>query len=291
MAGHRDLDPVIEKTAMAYITSVADKIQPLTMEMWTRVSVVLTASCNLAVIQLASNLVFMLIPKLQMEWDAVETQVILPLFATSSDELETILLNGLFHTLLPLVGDKVLPVISKVSQLLIDLNQVLPLLTEEICGLTSHEGESYKQTCVEIASGIVRSAAAEENVVEIALDRAGRYFPVVSECVKKALVFRSMRLILKGLPLLIELGAQTNQVQTGEILIAVLDFAKDLRGSGSSRLLPLICDLLEQNGYGFLAERRLEFQRVLFEFFTHESADVRALIKRMAVASHSLFSS
>jgi hypothetical protein len=285
----RELDSVIEKTAMAYIVSVADKIEPLTMEMWTRISIVLTASCNLAVIQLASNLVFMLIPKLQMEWEAIETQVILPLFATSSDELETILLNGLFHTLLPVVGEKVLPVVGKVSHLLIDLNQVLPLLTEEICALTLHEGDSYKQTCVEIASAIVSSAAAEENVVDIALDRAGRYFPVVSECVKKALVFDSLRLILKGLPLLIELGAQADHVQTSEILIAILKFANELPGTGSSRLLPLICDLLEQNGYAFLAERRLEFQRILFEFFTHESRDVRALIKRMAIASQPLF--
>jgi hypothetical protein len=291
----REKDAEIAKTAMAYVVSIADKIEPFTAELWTRISVVLTESRNAGVIQLASNLVFMLVPKLPMGWPEVESQMVLPLFATSNDQLEGILLNGLFHTLLPLVRAKALSVVTRVSMLLIDLNQadVLPLLTEEICALPRYDGEEFTAVCVRIASAIVKSAAADEKVVEIALDRANKYFEVVSECVVKALALRAMPLILKGLPMLVELGVQSgdNQVRTSEIVIQAIMFANRAKGPASRPLLPLICDLLDDNGYLFLRERRIEFQAALFEFFTNEAPELRALVKKIALASQCLFSS
>jgi hypothetical protein len=232
----------------------------------------------------------MLIPKLANEWDVIENEVILPLFATSSLRLHSTLIRELFQTLLPVNGEKVLSSLPRLSRMLIALHdvEVLGFLAREVSGLWSSKLTGAQQIATLIALEIVESPSATSQVVEIIQCRI-RCHSVLSACIERATGFQATGLVVNGLPLLFQAGIDNEKEKTAEIVIKVLELANSVAPAEGARLVDLGRQLLDTYGYDFLRGQRTKFQKCLFDFFLNDTHGVRKTVRDIALASQSLF--
>lgn len=96
----------IKGAAMACVTSIGMHIEPVQPRLVSMILTVLLETKDSDVIVFATKLVFMLFPKLTMDWATVELEYITPLFATSNNSLLMALMNELFDGFLADCSDK-----------------------------------------------------------------------------------------------------------------------------------------------------------------------------------------
>jgi hypothetical protein len=231
----------------------------------------------------------MLIPKVAAEWDVIETEVILPLFATSSLRLHSTLIRELFQTLLPAIGEKVLSSLPRLSRMLLALHdvEVLGFFAHEISGLWGR-GSASQQIATPIALEIVGSQSATPEVVEIVLCRV-RCHSVISACVERAVGFRAPTIVISGLPMLFQEVGDGEQERTADIVIQVLGLCNAIAPAEGIKIAELAAQLLGTYGYDFLNGQRVKFQQCLFEFYLNDSHGIRTIVREIARASQNLF--
>jgi hypothetical protein len=283
------IEPAIQEPSMAYGVSVAMKINPVPRSLLTMVSNVLNASDNSTVILFASKLIFMLIAKFTLRWESIENEIVLPLFASSRVFLQVPLINDLFHTLFPAMGEKVLSLLPKLPGMIAALNDVtvMELFVTEVCAVFERKNPNCQRVAVAILVQVMLGPAATPTILGLAIQRV-RVYSVVSVAVERAVDLKSVDLIVKGIPLVIETGLEREKKRTSEIVIEVLTFANSGVKQGL-QMVEQIEKLLDEYGINFLREKGSEFQLCLFSFFLNDSLPIRKVVRAIATKTQALF--
>jgi hypothetical protein len=210
------------------------------------------------------------------------------LFATSDVFLQVSLIKDLFHTLFPAVGEKILSLLRRLSEMLVALNDssVVELVTRELCRLFDNRNGKCQEVAVQLLTAIIRGGPTPA-ILEMAIDCVHVY-AVLSVAVETAVKLESIDLVIKGLPLVIETGIEKEKVRTAEIVIRVLEFANGA-GQQGIRIVELVQQMLEKFGVGFLVGKRRELQVGLFAFYLNDTGDVRRVVREIALRTQELF--
>ena len=279
----------INGTAMAYVTSVSMKICPVQPSLVTSISNVLLTTNNKEVMSFATNLIFMLVAKLSLDWEQKESEFVLPLLTTSNPELLTIIVNEIFKTLIPECHPNALCLVPKVAEMLLEMgNQaVLKLFTERVVALDA-PGSNVP---VETLTRIVNHKACTPALLLVVTDElraTDESFVVLDICVQKGIEHSNVKTVLDGFRKMMTLMSDKYAERLAAVLISVVKFANTVEPEPSNAILSFVKEVLDRD-IEFVKPVRKEFQQSLFDFYLNKSMAVRNVARDLALRSRVLF--
>lgn len=283
------------------------------------------SSISREVMSIAANLYFMLVLQYykSMEnenWESVENMYILPLFSTPKKELQVQLMQEVFKTLLPSAGEKALSLIPKISMMFMEINEgeLLEPLTREIVTLAGSEmysrnekkdenSDLIQKISIQTLEKIFNSAAVKPEMILTLYNRIQpklAFFDVILFCINQSMNLQSISLVKTGVDTLFIVCNQfifnvenTDNLKlneeyknrAAEMIISVLIFTNSQVSKTAVDLLKSIkCELMKI-GLRCFENKKIEFQRSIFQFFLNDSREMREIAKEMAEHSQKLF--